>query len=142
MSSRDGNLVLFDEGRKSVWSTNHSRAENTVAELLETGNFVLRQENDPDPENYLWQSFDYPTDTLLPGMKLGWDLKTGLNRYLTSWKNGDDPGTGDFSFKFDINGYPECFLTKKHVIVYRSGPWNGLRFSGSAEDVEPLHRVT
>ncbi|KAL2475483.1 Receptor-like serine/threonine-protein kinase SD1-8 [Abeliophyllum distichum] len=129
----DGNLVLLDEGRKSVWSTNHSRAENTVAELLETGNFVLRQENDPDPENYLWQSFDYPTDTLLPGMKLGWDLKTGLNRYLTSWKNGDDPGTGDFSFKLDINGYPECFLTKKQVIVYRSGPWNGLRFSGVPE---------
>lgn len=126
----DGNLVLLDENGKPVWSTNHSRAENTVAELLETGNFILRQENDPDPKNYLWQSFDYPTDTLLPGMKLGWDSKTGLNRFLTSWKNAGDPGTGDYSFKLNISGFPECFLTKKQSIVYRSGPWNGLRFSG------------
>ncbi|XP_022878004.1 receptor-like serine/threonine-protein kinase SD1-8 isoform X2 [Olea europaea var. sylvestris] len=129
----DGNLVLSDENGKSVWSTNHSRAENTVAELLETGNFILRQESDPDPKNYLWQSFDYPTDTLLPGMKFGWDLRTGLNRYLTSWKTVDDPGTGDFSFKLNTSGFPECFLTKKQSIIYRSGPWNGLRFSGVPE---------
>ncbi|KAK6917406.1 Bulb-type lectin domain [Dillenia turbinata] len=33
-----------------------------------------------------WQSFDYPTDTLLPNMKIGLDRKTGLNRFITSWE--------------------------------------------------------
>ncbi|EYU27869.1 hypothetical protein MIMGU_mgv1a017829mg, partial [Erythranthe guttata] len=90
-------------------------------------------ENDKNTENYLWQSFDHPTDTLLPGMKLGWDAKTGLNRYITSWKSADDPSTGDYSFKLNINGFPEIFLTDKRVVDYRSGPWNGLRFSGVPE---------
>ncbi|KAG8385668.1 hypothetical protein BUALT_Bualt03G0069100 [Buddleja alternifolia] len=129
----DGNLHLLDETGESIWSTNQSRAENTVAELLDTGNVILRQENDKNPENYLWQSFDYPTNTLLPGMKLGWDSKKGLNRYITSWKNLDDPSSGDFSFQLDINGFPEIYLRKKQMILYRSGPWNGLRFSGVPE---------
>ncbi|KAG8385669.1 hypothetical protein BUALT_Bualt03G0069200 [Buddleja alternifolia] len=133
ISADDGNLVLTDETGESFWSSNHSRAENTVAELLDTGNFVLRQENDESPENYLWQSFDYPTDTLLPGMKLGWDTKTGLNRYITSWKSEYDPSSGEFSFKLDTNGFPEIYLRKKQKILYRSGPWNGLRFSGVPE---------
>ncbi|KAK6124445.1 hypothetical protein DH2020_041822 [Rehmannia glutinosa] len=135
INAGDGNLVILDEAGKSVWSTNHSgEAENTVAELLDNGNFVLRRENDENtPENYLWQSFDYPTDTMLPGMKLGWDSKTGLHRYITSWKSADDPSTGDYSFKLNINGFPEIYLMNKQVIDYRSGPWNGLRFSGVPE---------
>ncbi|KAK4487770.1 hypothetical protein RD792_005552 [Penstemon davidsonii] len=133
INSDDGNLVLLDDSGKSIWSSNYSRAKSTVAELLDNGNFVLRLENDKNPENYLWQSFDYPTDTLLPGMKLGWDSKSRLNRYLTSWKSPDDPSSGDFSFKLDINGFPEIYLTRKQRIIYRSGPWNGLRFSGVPE---------
>ncbi|PIN03979.1 Serine/threonine protein kinase [Handroanthus impetiginosus] len=133
INADDGNLLLVDEAGKSVWSTNHSRPKNTVAELLDNGNFVLRQENDEDPENYLWQSFHYPTDTMLPGMKLGWDSKTGLNRYITSWKTADDPSTGDYSFKLNISGFPELYLMHKQVIDYRSGAWNGLRFSGVPE---------
>ncbi|GFP83944.1 receptor-like serine/threonine-protein kinase sd1-8 [Phtheirospermum japonicum] len=135
ISPDDGNLVLVDQkGEKPVWSTRFSgRAENTVAELLDSGNFVLRRENDESPENYLWQSFDYPTDTLLPGMKLGWDSKTGLNRFLTSWKSPGDPSTGDYSFRLNTSGFPEIYLMDKQAIDYRSGPWNGLRFSGVPE---------
>ncbi|XP_028055772.1 uncharacterized protein LOC114259941 [Camellia sinensis] len=33
----------------------------------------------------------------------GRDAKTGLNRYLTPWKTSDDPSSGDYEFKLDIN---------------------------------------
>jgi hypothetical protein len=62
----DGILVLLNSTNGIVWSTNTSRtAENPVAQLLDTGNLVVKDRNDNDPEKFLWQSFDYPCDTLL-----------------------------------------------------------------------------
>ncbi|KAF4348802.1 hypothetical protein F8388_025709 [Cannabis sativa] len=76
------------------------------------------------------QSFDFPTDTLLPGMMLGWDLRTDVNRYITSWRSSTDPSIEDYSFNLDYQGFPEIFLRNQQKIVYCSGPWNGERFSG------------
>lgn len=43
-----------------------------TAKLLDSRNLVLVAENKKDEiETILWQSFDYSTDTLLPGMKFG-----------------------------------------------------------------------
>uniref|UniRef100_A0A2N9F3U1 non-specific serine/threonine protein kinase n=1 Tax=Fagus sylvatica TaxID=28930 RepID=A0A2N9F3U1_FAGSY len=99
-------------------------------------------------ESRLWESFDYPSDTFLPGMKLGWDLRKGLNRCFTSWKNPDDPSPGDFTYGIatELHSYPEAFIWKGTKKFYRTGPWNGLRFSGSpdlnpqsAQPVNALH---
>lgn len=130
-----GNIVVVDEAGTILWSSNQTQAVNPVVQLLDSGNLVVLDTN----QNTLWQSFDYPTDTLLPGMKLGWDLDTGLDRYLTSWKNTNDPSTGSYSFKLDFHGFPEILLWDKQQVqpVYRSGPWNGLRFSGVPE-MQPL----
>lgn len=66
-------------------------------------------------------------------MRLGWDAKTGQNRYITSWKSPNDPSTGDYSFKLSIDGDPEIYLTQRNRTIYRSGPWNGVSFSGVPE---------
>ncbi|KAK9145280.1 hypothetical protein Sjap_005183 [Stephania japonica] len=58
----------------------------------------------------LWQSFDHPTDTLLPVMKVGLNKKTGHNGLLTSWKDEDDPRGGDFSFGVDPQRQREVFI--------------------------------
>ncbi|GLT76475.1 hypothetical protein SLA2020_481300 [Shorea laevis] len=132
----DQNIVLLDQNQKPIWSSNITKGSNiTAAVLLDSGNLVLREAEDPN--NYLWQSFDFPTDTLLPDMKLGWDLNTDLDRYLTSWRSSADPSSGDFSFKLDYHGFPEIFLWDNKNIEYRSGPWNGMRFSGVPE-MKPL----
>ncbi|XP_057790547.1 G-type lectin S-receptor-like serine/threonine-protein kinase At4g27290 isoform X2 [Salvia miltiorrhiza] len=99
-----------------------------VAQLLDSGNLVVRDAN--DGLNIVWQSFDFPTDTLLPGMKLGWNYVTGREAYLTSAKNGGDPASGDFTFHCDPTGYPQNVLKKGSSVQYKSGPWNGLGFSG------------
>lgn len=130
-----GNLVLF-QNDTVVWCTNSQNlAQKPVAELLDTGNFVVRDENEANPEVYLWQSFDYPSDTSLPGVKLGWD-RTGLNRKIAAWKSPDDPSPSGFSWDLLLHNYPEFFLMKGSEKFMRIGPWNGLYFSG-IPDLKP-----
>ncbi|CAK9186708.1 unnamed protein product [Ilex paraguariensis] len=128
----DGNLVLLGQTERVAWSTNtvNLSSINIVAQLLDTGNLVLRDERNGNSENYVWQSFDHPCDAMLAGMKLGWDLRIGLNRYLTSWKSADDPSPGDFSYGIEIQGLAQIVLRKGSVNMFRSGPWNGVEFNG------------
>ncbi|PQM39815.1 uncharacterized protein Pyn_35030 [Prunus yedoensis var. nudiflora] len=124
-------LLLSDINRNSiVWSSNTSRKfiRKPVAQLLESGNLVVKDGNE-----LVWQSFDYPTDNLLPGMKLGWNSKTGLNKVLSSWKDADDPAPGEFSFSIDYSRYPQLVVKKGPRAQYRLGSWNGLGFTGSPE---------
>lgn len=128
-----GNLMIFDGGSNMRWSSNISTAANPVVQLLDSGNLVIREAGDQNPDHYLWQSFEHPTDTLVPGQKLGLNLKTGLDWFLTSWKGPNDPSSGQVSFKMDYHGDPEIYLRQGDNIIYRSGPWVGLRFSGVPE---------
>ncbi|KAL8237840.1 hypothetical protein R6Q59_018921 [Mikania micrantha] len=126
-----GTLMIIDRTNRSIWSTNSSlTANNPVAQLLGTGNLVIRNENSVDPDNYLWQSFDYPGNTFLPSMKFGFDFVKGLDKYLTAWKSDDDPSIGEYTNRFDRNGYPQILMRKGSEVEFNSGPWNGLRFSG------------
>ncbi|XVF70462.1 hypothetical protein PTKIN_Ptkin11bG0163600 [Pterospermum kingtungense] len=132
--TNQGILVLRNHNGRTLWTSNSSGpARNPIAQLLDSGNLVVKDENESNPENYLWQSFDYPCDTLLQGMKLGRDLVTGLDRYLTSWKSLDDPSPGNFTYRFEVGGFPELILREGSEIRFRPGPWNGLRFSGTPE---------
>ncbi|KAJ0046089.1 hypothetical protein Pint_04371 [Pistacia integerrima] len=130
--TQQGTLVLLNSSNYTVWSTNVSRtAKNPIAVLLETGNLVVKDGNDDNnPDRFLWQSFDHLCDTLLPGMKLGANLVSGLNRFLSSWKSLDDPAEGEFKHMIDPRGVPQLVLYKGSVIQLRAGSWNGLRWTG------------
>ncbi|KAG5131244.1 hypothetical protein JHK84_037641 [Glycine max] len=126
--SNNGKLILLSHTGSVVWSSNSSGpARNPVAHLLDSGNFVLK---DYGNEGHLWESFDYPSDTLIPGMKLGWNFKTGLNRHLTSWKSSSNPSSGEYTYGVDPRGIPQLFLHKGNKKVFRSGPWYGQQFKG------------
>ncbi|XP_040987242.1 G-type lectin S-receptor-like serine/threonine-protein kinase At1g11410 isoform X3 [Juglans microcarpa x Juglans regia] len=120
--NQDGNLVFHDSFNRPLWSTNVSvqGQASTAAQLPDSGNLVLVEENN---KNVLWQSFDYPTDTLLPNMPLGLNRRTRLNRFLTSWKSRADPGTGDCIFKLNLTEAPQFFLYKGSIPYWRTGPW-------------------
>ncbi|KAL3651078.1 hypothetical protein CASFOL_007481 [Castilleja foliolosa] len=131
-----GLLVLVNETNDDVilWSTNITSSspsvQSPVAQLLDSGNLVVRDSPNPNPSSFVWQSFDYPTDTLLPGMKLGWNLTSRQEFYLSSWRSNDNPSIGDFTYRCDPSGYPQNVLKKSRIVEYRTGPWNGIRFSG------------
>ncbi|KAF2303579.1 hypothetical protein GH714_019584 [Hevea brasiliensis] len=123
-----GNLVLNSRNQTTpLWFTNVSAlpTNNCVAQLLDSGNLVLFHSG-----STIWQSFEHPTNTMLPNSKLGLDRRKGLNWFLTSWKSSDDPGTGNFSLRINPEGYPQAFIYEGHVPKWRSGHWNGVRWSG------------
>ncbi|XP_028792293.1 G-type lectin S-receptor-like serine/threonine-protein kinase At1g11410 [Neltuma alba] len=133
-----GNIVLVANhtNPNPIWSSNVSLSSSssptkTFAKLLDTGNLVLVENN--GTSKVLWQSFDYPCDTMLPLMKLGLDKKTGLKRFLTSWKSLDDPRPGSMSYKIDPRGYPQFFVYKNEDPIYRAGSWTGQRWGGIPE---------
>ncbi|XP_034678403.1 G-type lectin S-receptor-like serine/threonine-protein kinase At4g27290 isoform X3 [Vitis riparia] len=129
--TQQGTLVLVNDTNGIIWNSSSSRsAQDPNAQLLESGNLVMRNGNDGDPENFLWQSFDYPCDTLLPGMKLGRNRVTGLDRYLSSWKSADDPSKGNFTYGIDLSGFPQLLLRNGLAVEFRAGPWDGVRYSG------------
>ncbi|XP_057428734.1 receptor-like serine/threonine-protein kinase SD1-8 isoform X2 [Lotus japonicus] len=136
INSENGNIALVNSSAGNpVWSsTNQTKASNPVLQLLDTGNLVIREEASHASNNYLWQSFDHPTDTLLPDMYMGWNLDKGTEDHLTSWRDTDkDPSTGDCTLKIRPQGLPEGYLRINQTKIYRSGPWNGDRFSGVPE---------
>ncbi|KAK6132754.1 hypothetical protein DH2020_033559 [Rehmannia glutinosa] len=127
-----GLLVLVNDTNGIIWSTNtSSTVQNPVAKLLDSGNLVVK--DDKNPENFLWESFDDPTDTFLPGMKLGRNFRTGLEVYIRSWKSNSDPGSGDFMYHCDPTGYPHKIL-KWAVRSDVVGPWGDDGPSGGVSD--------
>ncbi|XVE89087.1 hypothetical protein DITRI_Ditri19aG0122100 [Diplodiscus trichospermus] len=129
-----GNLALFQRNQTlPVWSTNISirGTRNSIAELFDSGNLVLFQ-NDTK-RTVLWQSFDFPTNTLLPFMKLGLSFRTRVNWVLTSWKSPDDPGIGSYSLRINASGFPQLYLYKGSSPRWRAGLWTGQTLSGVPE---------
>lgn len=125
-----GSLLLLDGSGQVAWSSNSPNTSSVEARLDGNGNLVV---SDQSSRTILWQSFDHPSDTLLPDMKLGKNLWTGGEWFLTSWRSADDPSPGDYRRTLDRNGLPEVVLWQGNVKRYRTGPWNGLFFNGVPE---------
>lgn len=119
----DGYLVIVDD-RISYRVSDDPSSQNLSATLLDSGNLVLRNDN----LEILWQSFDYPTNTFLPGMKLGYSRKTGKVWSLTSWLDEEDPDKGDFEVRMDPDPTKsnEILLMRGSETLWSSGAWDGL----------------
>ncbi|RVW87337.1 G-type lectin S-receptor-like serine/threonine-protein kinase [Vitis vinifera] len=93
-----------DVDNKKVWVANRDNPiSGTNANLMLDGNGTLMiiHSGDGSAKQTLWESFDDPTDTLLPGMKLGINLKTRQNWSLASWINEQVPDPGTFTLEWN-----------------------------------------
>ncbi|KAJ0780282.1 putative non-specific serine/threonine protein kinase [Helianthus annuus] len=112
-----------------MWSSNTTSSGNATAKLDDSGNLVVI---DGHNKSILWQSFDYPTDTFLPGMKFGRDNLTGREWHLSSPKSSEDLAPGKYIVSVDTNGYPQIIIKDTNdSLRFRAGPWNGVGLSGA-----------
>ncbi|KAG2404844.1 G-type lectin S-receptor-like serine/threonine-protein [Vigna angularis] len=126
--SEDGNLVVLNGQNQVIWSTNVSTtSSNTSAQLSDSGKLVLAETT----RGTLWDSFQQPSNTLMPGMKTLTNAKTGRKVELTAWKSPSNPSVGSFSSSVlrRIN-ILEVFIWNETRPYWRSGPWNGAIFTG------------
>ncbi|CAN1220406.1 G-type lectin S-receptor-like serine/threonine-protein kinase At4g03230 [Linum perenne] len=85
----DGYLEVRDQ--VSRWSIPLYGYDDYNLKLSDSGNLILTG----GKSAVIWQSFDHPTDTFLPGMKMVPNMK------LTSWASSSDPSTGNYTFQLD-----------------------------------------
>lgn len=121
--TEDGRLAVVDADNASVWETGNRRSAASRAVILDTGNLVLESRSGA----VVWESFENPTDTWLPGMKIHYQ------QGLTSWKTATDPAPGDFSLQLrqtsGAGKFSEILLVWRNSLQYwTSGKWDGDSF--------------
>ncbi|TVU34866.1 hypothetical protein EJB05_16721, partial [Eragrostis curvula] len=133
--SAGGALAIAAGNSTVVWSVvPAAKLASPAARILDNGNLVLA-DGAGGGGAVAWEGFDYPTDTLLPEMKLGIDYVKRRNRTLTAWKSPSDPSPGPIVMAMDTSGDPQVFIWDGPVKVWRSGPWDGVQFTGVPDTV-------
>lgn len=103
----DGNLVLQDADGSVAWSTNTNGKSVVGLKLTDMGNLVLFNKTDAA----VWQSFDHPTDSLVPGQKLMEGKKLTASVSATIWTD-----EGLFSLSVTNEGL-FAFIESKNISV-------------------------
>ncbi|MQL68157.1 hypothetical protein Taro_000389 [Colocasia esculenta] len=135
----NGSLIVTDREGRVYWSTEAAQLAGgrvPAARLLDNGNLVVDTGG-----IYAWQSFDHPTDTMLPGMKLGYDRRRGVGTNFTSWRGTDDPSPGPFTMVMDPRGDPQVIILRGAAAWWRTGPWVGRQYSG-IPDMRPYNNFS
>ncbi|KAG0563872.1 hypothetical protein M758_8G062600 [Ceratodon purpureus] len=107
--SRDDGLQLQDsisQGSLPVWNTPTKMVNVTMATILNSGNLVLYNSTN----HILWESFEQPTNTLLPNQRYSSNNKI----MLYSWKdeNNYTTGLGQYVMRWNSSNYLELdYLT-------------------------------
>lgn len=134
--SEDGNLQVLNGRKDVIWSSNVSQpVANTsrTAKLSDSGNFCLLELSmdltSSSNGTVIWQSFDHPTDSILPSTKLSMS-SSNMRQRLQSWKSPSDPSYGRFSLGTDSLTHSQIFIWDGDRPHWRSGPWNGNIFLG------------
>ncbi|KAJ1277202.1 hypothetical protein BS78_05G276900 [Paspalum vaginatum] len=134
----DGNLVIINYVTMSqIWSTQicsrTKTSSNTAAVLLDNGNLVIQDVS--KATRIFWQSFDHPTDVILPGGKIGHNKLTGAKYRAVSKKNLVDPASGSYCMEHDPSGSKQIVdkLCNSSIVYFSTGKWNGQYFASVPE---------
>ncbi|XVE50641.1 hypothetical protein DITRI_Ditri01bG0180000 [Diplodiscus trichospermus] len=116
-----GQLVLKDPQGQELWRSERITNDSQVshAAMLDTGNFVIASRKSGN----IWESFKYPTDTILPGQELNVDgnLLSALTE--TSYNEG----------KYQLR-FNKGFLILNQIDMFTRKPYNGYFSFGNKSD--------
>jgi hypothetical protein len=121
--TNSSDLVLLDSTGHTIWmTTNNSTAGGgeTASILLDSGNLVIRSPNGTD----IWESFNYPTDTVVPNVNFSLSVAYGATR-LVAWKGPDDPSSSDFSLGSDPSSDLQIVAWNGTQPYWRRAAWGG-----------------
>ncbi|CAO2036642.1 unnamed protein product [Urochloa humidicola] len=139
--THNSELVLSDSKGQIFWTTKNNataREAGAFAVLHSTGNFVLRLPKGMD----IWQSFDHPTDTILPTMRFLLSYKAQVAGRLVAWKGPGDPSSGDMSCSIDpTSNNLQTVIWNGTSPYFRSGVANDLSVSGITYHSNAVYQV-
>jgi len=121
-------LVLSDSQGHTLWTSNTNGGAEASAVLLNSGNFVLRSPNGTE----IWRSFDHPTDTILPTMRVLMSYKAQSVTRFFAWKDPGDPSTGDVSCSVDPASNFQMFIWKGTSPYFRFSLFTDNAVSGGS----------
>uniref|UniRef100_A0A7N2RFB1 non-specific serine/threonine protein kinase n=1 Tax=Quercus lobata TaxID=97700 RepID=A0A7N2RFB1_QUELO len=111
---KNGNILLTDAGKFTIWATNTISLSSVQLSLYNSGNLVLRNLEGV----ILWESFDFPTDTLLPQQPLTRNTK------LVSSKGHTNYSSGFYELFYDNDNLLRLLFNGPDVSsIYWPDPW-------------------
>ncbi|XP_041005555.1 G-type lectin S-receptor-like serine/threonine-protein kinase CES101 [Juglans microcarpa x Juglans regia] len=127
--------IARNGGQAIVINPNQAVSSNVTATLLDSGNLVIEEvDSNGTVGRVLWESFNYPTNTLLPGMRLGMNPMSGYSWALNSWLSDQIPAPGAFRLGVDPGSANQLIIWKREDIYWTSVVWNNGRFQNMAPD--------
>ncbi|XVF77436.1 hypothetical protein PTKIN_Ptkin14bG0043000 [Pterospermum kingtungense] len=109
-----GHLVLKDPRGMELWRSERltdSDSHVSHAAMLNTGNFVIASKNSGN----IWESFKFPTDTILPGQQ----LEAANDDHLLSALAEKSLSRGKYRLRFN-----DGFLILNQVDLFAGKPYN------------------
>ncbi|KAE8100122.1 hypothetical protein FH972_018049 [Carpinus fangiana] len=120
-----GNLILTDAGKFTVWASDTLSHSPVQLSLNNTGNLVLHTLEGES----LWESFDFPTDTLLPQQQLTRNIR------LVSSRSRGNYSSGFYKLLFDNNNLLRLLFDGLEISsIYWPDTWLVSRVAGRSTD--------
>lgn len=139
--NHSGALIITSQGRDPItlYSPVVPTNKNIGVTLLDSGNLVLGEYDANDSmKNVLWQSFDHPSDVLLPGMKLGVDHRTNQSWSVLSSFGTNNPSSGSFALEWEPRK-GELVIKRGRKIYWTSGVMINNKFENVAGHVQLMY---
>ncbi|KAH1237446.1 G-type lectin S-receptor-like serine/threonine-protein kinase SD1-13 [Glycine max] len=138
--NHSGALIITRHNGDSIVLYSPAEATNrTIATLLDSGNFVLKEiDGNGSTKNVLWQSFDHPEFVLLPGMKLGVNKKSGMSWLVKASISRAKPASGSFTLEWEPRE-GQLVIKRQGQVYWASGLLRNKRFEHIPEEVQLMY---
>ncbi|RDX82508.1 G-type lectin S-receptor-like serine/threonine-protein kinase, partial [Mucuna pruriens] len=143
--NHSGALTITSQGGNgnpiTLYSPVLATNKNVALTLLDSGNLVLGEydaSGTGSMKHVMWQSFDHPSDVLLPGMKLGVSHKTNQSWLVVSSFSTNNPSLGSFALEWEPkNG--ELVIKRGGKIYWTSGVLKNNKFENVPRHMQIMY---